>query len=203
MMLESSNLIISRSKTIAITSIFSALTISSTYAMAAIPNVEPMSFLVFVAGFLFGSVIGVSVGVISMTIYTSWNPWGPAIPIISIAQIMSMALIGFIGGLLGKTKKKKLTHIDAYILAVVGGFLTIFYDLVTTLAMTVVFGVIEEYPLFLISGAWFIVTHVISNILIFGFASLPIINSLYDSDVLLTLFAQRNVTGDKHDSRQK
>jgi len=205
-MLESSNVIISRSKAIAITSIFSALTIASTYATALIPNVEPMSFLVFVSGYLFGSIIGVSVGIISMTIYTSWNPWGPAIPVISFAQIGSMALIGFIGGLLGRHKKKKLTHIDAYTLAIIGGFLTIFYDLITTLAMTIVFGVIEEYPLFLISGALFMVTHVVSNILIFGFASRPVINSLYDSDALLTLFTHKSLSttvGEENDSQQK
>ena len=203
-MFENSSMVLSRSKAIAITSIFSALTIASTYATSFIPNVEPMSFLVFVSGFLFGYSVGVSIGLISMTIYTSWNPWGPAIPIISLAQIGSMAFIGFIGGIMGRNKRTRLTYMDAYTLAITGGLLTIFYDLVTTLAMTVVFGVISEFPLFLVSGALFTIVHVVSNILIFGFASLPVINSLFDSNILSAFFFHEKhimTNGDKNDNQ--
>ena len=84
---------------VALIAILAALAIGGNYALAAIPNVELSSVMVFLSGFLFGPVVGILTGLIAMTIYQLWNPWGAFLPPIGFAVIGCTIFIGLVGGI--------------------------------------------------------------------------------------------------------
>lgn len=89
---------------ITLVSVFAALSIGVSYVLAPLINIELMSVLLFIAGFLYGKYIGVFVGLISSIIYYGWNPFGvPPIPLYLVC-VSLMAFVGFIGGLVKKSK---------------------------------------------------------------------------------------------------
>ncbi|MGA9387273.1 MAG: hypothetical protein WBV70_00410, partial [Candidatus Bathyarchaeia archaeon] len=50
---------------IALIATFCALAIGTDYALVGVPNVKLMDLIVFLGGFLFGSVVGSSIGIVS------------------------------------------------------------------------------------------------------------------------------------------
>ena len=135
------------------------------------PNVEFTSLICFLTGFLFGSFFGVSVGALAMLINGFLSPWGFGATNIPF-QILGMALIGFVGGvyrksctLAGKNPSMRWFSLEVSFLA---AFLTLIYDLITTVSYVWLFNV--NIIVALVSGAWFIVVHVVSNTVLFGTA---------------------------------
>ena len=66
----------SKSQSVAIVSIFTALIVGSDFVMAGMANVKLLDSLVFLAAYLFGFRIGASVGVLSELIWAYATPWG-------------------------------------------------------------------------------------------------------------------------------
>jgi hypothetical protein len=159
---------------VALIAILAALAIGGNYALSALPNVELSSVMVFLSGFLFGSVVGALVGFIAMLIYQFWNPWGAFIPPIGLAVIGCTVFIGIVGGILGKALQR-LDYSDSrwYLLpALFGILLTFFYDLVTNFAYSLSFG--APFIVTLLLGLPFTVIHVISNAILFGVLAQPV-----------------------------
>lgn len=163
-----------RAWTVAFIAVLAATAIGGNYALSGIPNIELSSVMVFLSGFLFGYLIGISVGLISMGIYQLWNPWGAFIPPIGLAVIGCTMFIGLIGGILGQSLRTlKLSETKLYsIPAAFGLILTLFYDLVTNFAYSLTFGI--PYFITFISGLPFIIIHLVSNTLLFGFLIAPV-----------------------------
>jgi len=69
---------------------------------AAIPNVQPTTFIVIITGYVFGPSFGFMVGLIATVVSNSflghgpWTPW----------QMLAWGCAGFTGGLLGKLYNK-------------------------------------------------------------------------------------------------
>lgn len=158
----------------ALIAVLAATAIGGNYALSGIPNIELSSVMVFLSGLLFGSLIGVSVGLISMGIYQLWNPWGAFIPPIGLAVIVCTMFIGLIGGILDQSLRTlKLSETKLYIIpAAFGLILTLFYDFVTNFAYSLTFGI--PYFVTLISGLPFIIIHMVSNTLLFGLLTAPV-----------------------------
>ncbi|NVM54028.1 MAG: ECF transporter S component, partial [Candidatus Helarchaeota archaeon] len=67
---------------ITLIAVFAALSIGASYMLAPFINVEVMSVILFIAGFLYGKYVGIFVGLISSIIYYGWNPFGvPPLPL--------------------------------------------------------------------------------------------------------------------------
>jgi len=134
------------------------------------PNIEFTSLICFLTGFLFGSFFGVSVGTLTMLINGFLSPWGFGATNIPF-QILGMALIGFVGGVYRKSCTRagnpsvRWFSLEVSFLA---AFLTLIYDIITTVSYVMLFDV--NIIVALISGAWFIVVHVVSNTVLFGTA---------------------------------
>lgn len=162
---------------IAAIAILSALSIGTNYALVGIPNVKLMDLIVFVSGFLFGSFIGAFVGILSWSIYGVLNPYG-FVPQIWVATMLSEAIYGVAGGLIHKANAnfngKSLNHM--IFLGNLGFLLTLFYDLLTNIAYAHVLG--QNILVAMIVGAPFTLTHELSNALLFGICSIPLISSL-------------------------
>jgi len=179
-MAASNNLLsTSKSKKISITAVFASMALASAYVLSTIPNIELMSFLVFIAGYLYGSSVGALVGLIAMGIYAAWNPWGGPVPPIFAAQVGCMTFIGAVGGLASKIFNTSASDSEKMLgAAALGGTLTIIYDLATNYAYALAFGLAKQFVIVLIAGAWFSLMHVISNTLIFGLLLAPVSKTL-------------------------
>ncbi len=162
---------------IAAATTLTALCVSLNYALIGIPNVSPMDFIVFMGGFYFGWMVGVSVGVLSWAVYGALNPFG-FVPQIWIATMCFEAFFGLTGGLLGRSLSKTDLGVYGFKLNIFFGALgfltTLFYDLATNLVFSASFGV--PIMVALILGAPFTILHEASNALIFGVGSVLTIN---------------------------
>lgn len=157
---------------IALMGVMIALAIALKLPILSIPNVEFFTFIVFSAGYLLGIYAGVLVGVISMSIYTTFvTPYGlPPLPI-AFAQVLSMAIIGFGGGLVSRSAATVLDRnprsraMSAIVLMGISGLvLTLVYDLLTNVATAYVVG---QFLPVMIAAMPFALIHVFSNVIIF------------------------------------
>ena len=71
--------------------LFSALVYVLSWGTSYLPNVNFIFFIVFSAGFLWGAVPGILVGLIGMGLWTAFNPYGPAPAPIMMAQVIGAA----------------------------------------------------------------------------------------------------------------
>jgi len=78
---------------------FVALAVALGFALVHMPNVELVTLVAFMSGYLLGASRGFLIGFISMAFFTILNPLGiPVVPVVA-AQVGGMAVIGFVGGL--------------------------------------------------------------------------------------------------------
>jgi uncharacterized membrane protein len=158
-----------------------ALAIVLKLPILSVPNVEFLTFVIFSSGFLLGTIEGLLVGVISMSLYTTViTPYGlPPLPI-ALAQVFSMAFIGSAGGICralharGLAPKfpsvrsdKKPSSLGFFGFLTMGLFglgLTLIYDLLTNLATAYLVG--QFWPV-MIAAIPFALIHILSNVAIF------------------------------------
>lgn len=156
-----------------------ALSMGTDYAMLGIPNVKLMDFIVFVGGFCFGPMVGVLVGVISWAIYGTLNPHGFMLPI-WLATMFSEPIYGVAGGLLRKGVGSNLKgewRKASVFFASIGALLTLIFDVITN----VVFGLAVGWNVIFAVVVGFIpfgLVHEASNLLFFGFGSVPVISAI-------------------------
>ncbi len=154
-----------RTRRITLTAGFIALGVAVGYPLASVP-VELISATMFIAGFVLGSWNGALVGMMTMFFYSSLSPFGMAAPPVLFAQMVGMALAGAAGALVRRRDFSRVCWQNAGLLAVLGGAVTLVFDVLTTLASTLIVAV--DFRAMLLMGAFFYLTHLISNGLIFG-----------------------------------
>jgi hypothetical protein len=177
---------------IVIIAVMAALGISTSYLLAPLVNIELMSFIIFISGYLYGIIVGLGVGAISSMIFYGWNPFGVSIPQIYLACVLGMILFGVFGGLLGNYNNKKenvsnsnnnqnsqlkFSAWNVYKFGFSGLILTLLFDIVTNIVSGYVFyggnimaGIILGLPYLLI--------HTISNTIVFAIVTIPLYNSI-------------------------
>lgn len=156
-----------------------ALCTATNYALIGLANVKVMDIIVFITGFCFGPLSGALTGILSWTVYGVINPYG-FVPQIWLATMFSESIYGIVGGFLGKN----LGSIDLnyknfslnILLGAFGFILTLIYDLITNLVYASTFDV----PIFIsiILLIPFSALHELSNALLFGVASVPLIRAI-------------------------
>jgi hypothetical protein len=92
---------IQRTRRATLAGLLVALIVAAGYSLAGIPNVELVTLLVYVSGFLLGPRLGPVVGATSWGVYSVLNPMGAAVPPVLAAQVVSGALIGLAGACTG------------------------------------------------------------------------------------------------------
>ncbi|MBN2155769.1 MAG: ECF transporter S component [Candidatus Lokiarchaeota archaeon] len=108
------------SKEIALIAIYSAFAAVARIPFVGIPSVQPVSFLVLCAGYVFGPLIGFIIGgntAFLSNIFLGQGVW-------TIYQIFAWGFFGLLGGALGKTRNKQP---DKWILALMGFLLAFLY----------------------------------------------------------------------------
>ena len=107
-----------------------ALTIAAGYALAGVPNVELVTLLVFVSGYLLGALRGAVVGAVAMGGHSLFNVMGAAIPPILVAQVACYAFIGLSGALAGPAILRPGRVAGVAIAGVCGATLVLLYQII-------------------------------------------------------------------------
>jgi len=164
---------------IAIIATLTALSIATNYVLISVHNVKLMDFIVFIGGFSFGILAGVSIGTLSWLIYGTINPYG-FVPQVWLATMFAESIYGIAGSFLAKSLAS--TSFDGQRLklsvffATMGFLPTVVYDLITN----VVWASSSNMPVVaaIFAGAPFTVLHEVANAAIFGVCSVPMITAL-------------------------
>jgi hypothetical protein len=160
-------------------SLLTAAAVAVGVALAGVPNVELMTLVVFVSGFLLGTRTGAVIGAASIAVHSLFNPLGVALPPLLAAQIIGFAVIGGTGGWLGPALVRMRLRTGAFAAAATAGLLlTAFYDVLTNVgAFYTITG--EHRPgglvQFVAAGMVFTIMHVVWNTALFGVTLRPIL----------------------------
>lgn len=133
-----------------------------------LPNVEPFTLVYFFVGFRYGIFWGGAVAAIGEFLYSTLNPFGAALPPVMVAQVVGMAVAGVTGGLAARFDPFRVfTAPRRWGLVLTAVIITIFYDVLTNLAM---FWTLGNLWVWLVAGVPFSALHIVSNSLLFAFA---------------------------------
>ena len=65
---------------ISLITVLTALCVGGNYALIGLPNIKVMDLVVFVSGFVFGTFIGATTGILAWTLYGVINPLASVSP---------------------------------------------------------------------------------------------------------------------------
>ncbi len=153
---------------IILSALFTALAVAMGYLFIMVPNVEMISATVFMAGAICGPLFGLLIGFTAELIFSLFNPMGAAAPPLLVAQVLSFAIIGLVGGLVGMPGKKVWRPMVIYGLC--GFFLTLLFDVLTTLSFAVFIAGddLKKIMAMFSTGLLFNITHLVTNTIIFS-----------------------------------
>ena len=159
-----------------------ALTSAAGFALSGVPNVEVMTLLVFVAGYLLGVKLGMVVGAAAMLLHSLFNPHGPAHPPLLAAQLLGFAIIGLSGAVVGPriAGMQRIWWASA-VSAITGGGLTVIYQLMVNVASFYTFAgdkALAQLPVYIWAGMAFTVMHLVWNIGVFLVSVRPMLSVL-------------------------
>jgi hypothetical protein len=117
-----------------------ALAVTVGFVLAAVPNVELFTLVVFLAGVLLGRASGARVGVLAALVYGLLSPYGLPDPILLTALLLSRLCIGVLGGslrvwLLAGPRAKRVA-----LFAVAGLLSSLIFQVLTNLAIGLTVG---------------------------------------------------------------
>ncbi len=182
---------------VALIAVMSALSIVIAYsrglAISSLPGVfEFMTVLIFISGFCFGSIVGVSVGIISLSIYmlVPYPFAHPAAWLYTISPILLlvMAALGALFGLAGALSSRILKPVGwgrfSLSLAVIGFALTLTYDILSSLGFALAYPAFSDpiqaiYLTFIpLYYPWPPIIHTFTNTIIFAVIAPPLIQGI-------------------------
>lgn len=136
------------------------------YLLMAVPNVEVFTAILFIAGYALGAVPGMTAAVAAAVLYFGLNPQGGLFPPLFAAQVVGAGAAPLAGTWFAP--HQPLTRARRIRLAVAGGAVTVWYDLLTNLAYPLAAGFdLRGIAVTVAMGVPFSVVHVVSNLLIF------------------------------------
>jgi len=149
---------------IAITTAYTAAVLSTNYLLTPLPNVKLFDVLVFVATFIHGVPVGLSVASLTWIVYGVLNPWGaappPLIAVLIACESSFVALAAF---------ARRFTFNDGVDRSFLWGFLgaagAFLYDFATNLYVGIFF--YNDVLTALILGIPFTAAHITSNLIFF------------------------------------
>jgi hypothetical protein len=161
---------------VAVTAVFTALSLGTNYLMIDVPNVKLMDSLVFIAAFLFGLKVGVATGTGIWLVYGFVNPNGQDSLLLLSFLIVGESFYSVAGALLRRTSAapQLLTNGNYRHATIVFGGLglltTFAYDALTNFGDKLQFtnSVYQAFLIGMITGAPFALIHELSNVVFFA-----------------------------------
>ena len=156
---------------VAVVALFTALAVTTDYAMLPFANIKLMDTIVFVSALMFGLETGVSVGALTWLVYGSVNPLGSAFGPLLAILIASETVYAFLGSLARRIFSLRTVGVPARslfwgCLGLIGAFV---YDINTIVTP----GIMTGEPLTaafasLLPAAPFMVAHEVSDFVFFA-----------------------------------
>jgi len=159
---------------------FIALGLVAGVALSGIPNVELVTAVCFIAGYMLGPGAGLLTGGLTEALFAGFNPMGSSFGLVLVAQVIGMAMAGLAGALaahLVRGHAKGPWYVG--IMVGLGMLTTIFFDLITNLAFPIMAGFsVSEMWVTLAAGVPFALIHLVSNTLVFLIIVVPFVPRL-------------------------
>lgn len=172
-----------------LTALFAAAGTAGGFLFMAVPNVEIITALMFLAGYALGLRHGILASVICGLIYFGFNPQGMYPPLL-IAQIVGLSMAPLVGWFYSQYARHKSSSsfILRLILALAAVISTLSYDVLTNLAFPISTGMNLKATLtVLLAGIPFSLVHIGGNIVIFLLA-VPSLALLVNSQMITKRF---------------
>ncbi|NHJ33340.1 MAG: orotate phosphoribosyltransferase [Asgard group archaeon] len=197
---------------IALLAIFTALGVALATMFAYLPFFELMSLTLFIGGAVLGPLYSIFLAILSSSLYEiiSTTLLGVG-PIIFPFKIIAYILIALTGALIGRRFYKKPTLFWRFFIGVIGGLLTISYDLIVNFGWVLLsvqagdelaFSFVAYFSA-LVAGIVITISRTATNILLFIFvpdilnrAILPILGSTKDKRNRFTVLKRCNSMSD-------
>lgn len=154
-------------------SLLIALTVAAGQALAGIPNVELVTFLVFVSGYLLGPRAGAIIGGCAMGAHSTFNVMGAVVPPMLAAQVLVYASIGAAGGLVGPGIVRLRAPVRAVVACATGALLALVYQVIINLVAYLTFTSEDTLAAFIWGGLVFSAVQILWNAALFFFALGP------------------------------
>jgi uncharacterized membrane protein len=150
---------------IARVAVFSALVYIVSWATGFLPNITLGFFVVFSAGYLWGSAAGVVTGAVGFGLWSAFNPYGPAPLPVMAAQALGGALVGLVGQAANRMHLGSRTGPwRVALLALIGAFCTLAFYLPVTLVDAWLF---QPFEVRMATGLGWALWPLAANLLIF------------------------------------
>jgi hypothetical protein len=160
-------------------SLLVAMIFATGQALAGIPNVELVTALAFVSGYLLGPLLGAVVGAAGMGAHSLFNVLGAVAPPLWLAQVACFALIGCAGGVLGPVLGRARSRVQAAVLAAtIGAVLVLVYQIVVNVVAFYTFTSDVEVWVYVWGGVAFGAVQVAWNAAFFAVAMPPMLRVL-------------------------
>ncbi|HEX5131990.1 MAG TPA: hypothetical protein VFX92_05845 [Candidatus Krumholzibacteria bacterium] len=166
-------------RAVLLATLLTALVYVAGQVLAAIPNVELVTFLAFVAGFLLGPLLGAVVGGAGMAAHSLFNVMGMVAPPVWIAQWGAYALVGVAGALAGPwIAGMRRRGLAAVVSGVTGAALVLFYQAVVNAVSFVTFASGISVWVYVWGGIAFAALQMIWNAALFAALLVPTLHVL-------------------------
>jgi hypothetical protein len=158
--------------------LLAALAAAGGFALAGVPNVEIITLLIFLSGYLYGLGLGAIVGAVGEAIFSGANPLGPAPPPIFVGQVAGMCLAGMAGGVFGRLPAPSHRAARVALFATAGIVVTLLFHVLTDAAYALIARLTWTY---ILAGIAFSVLHLVTNAALFGLAGPAIVDAARSS----------------------
>jgi hypothetical protein len=159
---------------------FVAVGLALGMALVGIPNVELITAVSFLSGFLLGAAAGVLTGGLIEALFAGFNPLGSSLGLVLVAQVSGMVLAGALGGFAARiagTARRGIRY--AAVITLSGAVATLVFDILTNLAFPLMAGFsLSQALVMLAAGVPFAAIHLLSNLFVFAVIVRPLIPRL-------------------------
>ncbi len=168
-----------RTRAALLSALMTAIVFVAGQSLAGIPNVELVTFLVFVAGYLLGPVGGAVVGAAGMGAHSLFNVMGVVVPPVWLAQVFCYALVGVAGAVAGpRLARVEAAPLAAILAALTGTVLVLFYQIAVNAVAYLTFATGVSLRVYVFGGIAFAAVHIVWNAALFLAAVPPTLRVL-------------------------
>lgn len=147
---------------------FTAVGVALGMMLSGVPNVELVTAVCFMSGFLLGLWGGVLTGGLTEALFAGFHPMGSSLGLLLVAQVVGMMITGALGAAVAASCSKRDGLRYGITIGFSGIVSTLIFDILTNLAFPIMAGFSFSQTLVtLIAGIPFAAIHIASNLLVF------------------------------------
>lgn len=167
-----------RTRLLLLASLLVAMIYATGAALAGVPNIELVTALTFLAGYLLGPALGALVGAAGMGAHSLFNPLGAVVAPVWLTQMAAYALVGWAGGVWGPKLARMRNSYAAVAGAALGALLVLIYQIAVNAVAFYTFTNDVDVWVYVWGGIAFGAVQLVWNAVVFGVAAPPMLRVL-------------------------